>query len=142
MFPISAYYSIRKILEPEERFFANHSEVFKQDKDIATEIIISGTFLVFMSMVKLLNLLKSYDLFGNFVYMVIKCIESTLVFCIFLGSWVFIFTILLMVIGGQFDDGDYPGLTLRTRTMIQVYRNSIGDIAAPKYNLWYDEKDE
>lgn len=71
-----------------------------------------------MSMVKLLNLLKSYDIFGNFVYMVVKCIESTMVFCIFLGAWVFIFTILFMVIGGKFDDGDYPGLTLRTRTMI------------------------
>ena len=84
-----------------------------------------------MSMVKILSLLKTFDTFGNFVYMVIKCIKSTMVFCGFLASWVFIFTMLLMVIGGQFDDGDYPGLALRTRTMIQVYRNSIGDIAAP-----------
>jgi hypothetical protein len=34
MFPISAYYSARKILEPDNRFFANHSEVFKQEDGI------------------------------------------------------------------------------------------------------------
>lgn len=45
---------------------------------------------------------------------------------------------LLMVIGCKFDEEDYPSLTLRTRTLIQVYRNSIGDIAAPQYDLWFN----
>ena len=97
--------------------------------------------MVIMSMFKLLSLLKSFDTFGNFVYLVIKCVKSSVMFCLFLGAWVFIFTMLLMVIGCRFDDGDYPGLSLRDMTLIQVYRNSIGDIGAPTYDLWYIDAD-
>ena len=140
MFVASVFYSTTILMYPATRFMPNHSMVFEGNSKfgLQVDVILSGTFLVFMSMVKLLNLLKSYDAFGDFVYMVIKCIQSTLVFCIFLGSWVFIFSLLMMTIGCTFDFSDYPGLSLRTSTVLQVYRNSIGDIAAPHYELWYN----
>lgn len=78
----------------------------------------AGGFLVVMSMMKLLSLLKAFDTFGNFVFMVLKCVKSSVVFCIFLAAWVFIFSMLLMVVGCRFDDGDYPSLSLRDMTMI------------------------
>ena len=120
-FLVSIYFTYMKLLDPANRYFANHSEVFKvtdHDEGIQTKMIMAGGFLVTMSMFKLLSLLKSFDNFGNFVYLVIKCVKQSVVFCIFLGAWVFIFTMLLMVIGCRFDDGDYPSLSLRDMTLI------------------------
>jgi len=109
-----------KMGDPANRFFANHSEVFKvtDDEGVKVKMIMAGAFLVMMSMLKLLSLLKAFDTFGNFVYMVVKCVKSSVVFCAFLGAWVFIFSMLLMVIGCRFDDEDYPSLNLRDMTLI------------------------
>ena len=119
-FIVSIYFTYMKFIDPANRYFANHSEVFKvsSDERIHVRMILAGGFLVIMSMFKLLSLLKSFDTFGNFVYLVIKCIKSSVMFCLFLAAWVFIFTMLLMVIGCRFDDGDYPGLSLRDVTLI------------------------
>lgn len=114
MFAASIYYSIRKLYDPRNKFFANHNEVIAKGSDVETHIILCGAFLIFMSMIKLLNLLKSYDQFGNFVIMTVIAIKSTLVFCVFLGLWVFIFSILFISIGAKFDGGDYPGLSLKS----------------------------
>lgn len=42
--------------------------------------------------------------------------------------------------GGEFDDGDYPGIKVEyIYYWIQTFRNSIGDIAEPKYGIWGNE---
>ena len=46
-----------------------------------------------------------------------------------------IFSHLFMVVGSSFDDEDYPLLQSLTY-YFQTYRNSIGDIAPPKYDYW------
>ena len=56
--------------------------------------------------------------------------------------WVVIFGFILMILGGRFDKSDYPGLSLLFVSFFQVYRNSIGDIKEPTYDLWYDSKDK
>jgi hypothetical protein len=119
-FFVSCFFTYKKMYDPANRYFANHSEVFKvtDNEKIEVKMIMAGGFLVTMSMLKLLSLLKSFDNFGNFVYLVVKCVKSSVVFCIFLGAWVFIFSMLLMVIGCRFDDGDYPSLSLRDMTLI------------------------
>ena len=43
--------------------------------------------------------------------------------------------------GATFSDDDYPGLHSFEVTLIQVYRNSIGDIAPPEYKLWFNPED-
>ena len=114
-FFVSCFFTYEKLKDPKNRYFANHSEVFKvtDEENIHVAMIMAGGFLVVMSMFKLLSLLKSFDEFGNFVYLVIKCVRSSIIFVLFLVAWVYIFTMLLMVIGCRFDDGDYPGLSLR-----------------------------
>jgi hypothetical protein len=40
--------------------------------------------------------------------------------------------------GMRVEVDDYDGLGFKMRALIQMYRNSIGDIAPPKYNLYLD----
>lgn len=49
---------------------------------------------------------------------------------------------LLQVMGADFDDKDYVGLSTGLRITIQVYRNSMGDIAPPIYKQWTDRAAE
>jgi hypothetical protein len=36
------------------------------------------------------------------------------------------------------EKDDYDGLGFKIRALIQMYRNSIGDISPPKYDLYLD----
>lgn len=69
-FFVSVYFTYMKLWDPRNRYFANHSEVFKVtdvNENIHVDMIMAGGFLVTMSMLKLLSLLKSFDSLGNFV---------------------------------------------------------------------------
>lgn len=57
MFAASIYYSLRKLYDPDNKFFANHREVTINPYTVETHILICGAFLIFMSMIKLLKLL-------------------------------------------------------------------------------------
>jgi hypothetical protein len=42
--------------------------------------------------------------------------------------------------GMRVETGDYDGLGFKMRAFLQMYRNSIGDIAPPKYDLYLDSE--
>jgi hypothetical protein len=49
---------------------------------------------------------------------------------------------MVFVMGGEFDDGDYDGMEnfKYIYFWIQTFRNSIGDIAEPKYGIWGNDQ--
>ena len=42
------------------------------------------------------------------------------------------------IFSAKFDEEDYPDLNFFFIMLIQMYRNSIGDISAPSYGRWSD----
>jgi hypothetical protein len=46
------------------------------------------------------------------------------------------FSFGIHVMGGEFDNGDYLGIPRPILTWIQMFRNSIGDIAEIQYGAW------
>lgn len=101
-------------------------------------MIAAGAFLISAGLLKFLQLLRIFEEFAHFVQLVIMCIQGSYIFVAFLVSWIFVFTTLFQVVGATFSADDYPGLHRFEVMLIQVYRNSIGDIAPPSYDLWYN----
>ena len=57
-------------------------------------------------------------------------------FTIFFICWIIFFSMFYHISGVTFEDGDYPHIGPVVVTFLQSYRNSIGDLAPPKYPLW------
>jgi len=58
---------------------------------------------------------------------------------VFYGIWIFFFGIAYLIVGVEVCTHDYPGIGFITRTFIQAWRNSIGDMAPPEYTALLDE---
>jgi len=64
-------------------------------------------------------------------------------FLVFFFTFVLINTFMLDIMRAEIDDGDYDAIP-RTflMTFLQIFRNSIGDIAVFGYGDWVRESDE
>ena len=92
-------------------------------------------FLLMTSFIKLLYNMRINAEFGRFVELILNCVWDVRIFFYFFMAWVIMFSIIFKVSGAEFDDEDYPTLP-GGAFLIQTYRNSIGDIAPPKYEYW------
>lgn len=116
----------------------NRSEIIDHHFNIMVCVI----FLIIASIFKFLSILRVFEEYAHFVQVILMCMEGSVIFIAFLFYWIFAFQLLLLVMGVTFDDGDYTGLSSNAATLIQVYRNSVGDIQAPLYKLWLIDKDD
>ena len=57
-------------------------------------------------------------------------------FIIFFFCWIMLFSIMFRVLGMEIFSDDYVGFNLAIAYIVFTYRNAIGDIEAPAYNLW------
>jgi hypothetical protein len=90
---------------------------------------------------KTLQYLRVIDSFGFLVQMIISVFGDLVPFTVILILFIFFFSLMVFVMGGTFDDGDYEGIGFEYLYLfIQIFRNSIGDIAEPKYGIWGDER--
>ena len=65
-----------------------------------------------------------------------SCLSDLGVFLTFFLAWELVFTQALVILQVGFPDDDYPNVSEYMVKVIQIYRNSIGDIAAPIYTRW------
>lgn len=73
------------------------------------------------------------------IQLMISVIEDFKTFSIFLFAWLLQFSIVFQISGLKFaNDEDYQNLNVFVKFIIQTYRNSIGDILAPSYQIWID----
>lgn len=95
------------------------------------------TILVLIQAIfKCLQYVRVIDSFGFLVEMIISVIFDLFPFVAVFTLMVTFFSFGLHVMGGEFDDGDYLGIPRPIMTWIQMFRNSIGDIAEIKYGVW------
>jgi len=57
-------------------------------------------------------------------------------FLVLIGVMVLAFSSMLIVVGGEVDGGDYPDFSKIFATIVQMSRNSIGDLADLKTGKW------
>ena len=66
----------------------------------------------------------------------IQVIYDVSSFIIFFMAWILFYSIIYRVMGIKFGGDDYPGINDNAIYPIQIFRNSLGDIAAPDYSYW------
>jgi hypothetical protein len=76
------------------------------------------------------------DSFGFLVEMIIKVVFDLFHFVILFMIMVTFFSFGIQVMGGAFSNDDYLGIPVQVYTWIQMFRNSIGDIAEVDYGVW------
>ena len=148
MFVVSVSYIIGRLLNleacyvpDEEGIISVYDEEGIKAKRVSVEVVImvSLTILVLtFAAFKLMFYLKVYESFGQLVQLLTHCIDDIQTFNVFLLGWIFYFCIFYKMAGVIFYPDDYPGVSPWFISILQTYRNSIGDIAAPSYPLWID----
>lgn len=91
--------------------------------------------IVIVAFIKQLSLMRVFEEFGLLIQLVRKCIYDMRNFDIFLVIFIALFAFIYMILGAEFVNAndDYPYFDIGMIILIQTYRNSIGDISAPKY---------
>lgn len=116
-------------------YFANKYVVQEEkSSEIANTVLDLAVFV--LSFLKLMYFLRIFENFGHLIQMLQNCLIDISVFMVFLLSWILVYTLALDILNSSFDDGDYSNLNAFLASLIQMYRNSIGDIAAPLYARW------
>jgi len=97
--------------------------------------------LIYMIVNKFLEFLRANDTFSAQVKLVKLGLAEITPFGVFFTGWLFIFTTIFILEGALLyetdpDNLDYVEIPYFIATFIQVFRNSIGDISAPRYDFW------
>ena len=78
---------------------------------------------------KMLNYLRVFEQFGLFILLISQCLVDLGFFLMFMFLWLVVFTIMLYILGaGVPNPEDYPHCSDFLMLMLQVWRNSLGDI--------------
>lgn len=88
---------------------------------------------------KIMFFLRIWSNLGKLVQLIIRVLQDAVDFTFFFFGWIYVFVLLNKILGAEFSDGDYPEFNEFFVMIIQTYRNSIGDIAPPTYDLWTEE---
>ena len=63
-------------------------------------------------------------------------------FCIVFFTFCLIFSMVTLILEGEYDNEAYPFMSPLTINILQTFRNSIGDLTEPLYGLWIDNNKE
>jgi hypothetical protein len=97
---------------------------------VTTYAITHTVILVFGSM-KIMNFLRVFDAFGQFVQLLQQVVKDVTVFTAFFFYWVILNSYMFDILGVDYEDEDYDHLGRGFYYFIQTFRNALGDIAVP-----------
>lgn len=63
-------------------------------------------------------------------------VKDMSIFLVFMFMIILTFSFLFTIVGAEFSSEDYPGLGSQMIYFIQIFRNSMGDLAVPGYEKW------
>ena len=89
---------------------------------------------------KILQLIRFSDEYGCFVQMFIKIIGQLTPFLLMFMSSTFLFTLIIVIMEADVDDGDYPNIVKFLRIIISTFRISIGDVQVFTYGPWENKE--
>ena len=92
-------------------------------------LVLINVLLVPIAVMKLLNYLRLNENFGLFILLIGHCLNDIKIFLCFMFMWVGIFTTILYILRCDIPNPeDYPELPHGLSLLIQVWRDSLGDI--------------
>ena len=100
--------------------------------------VIFNSLLLVFSVIKILFFLRVNEAFGLLVQLLMQVLVDLTAFVTFFISWLFLFSMCYRIAGATVDQGDYPHVTPAVFYVIQIFRNSIGDVSTPVYDFWSD----
>lgn len=133
-FPIRMYLSSESLLD----FFSFEDFLTPDDPHFASHyhckffLVMLNVILVPITVMKLLNYLRLAENFGLFVLLIGHCLNEVKIFFLFMFMWIFIFNAILYILNTDTTiPEDYPMLPMFLRLLVQVWRDSLGDIQPP-----------
>lgn len=96
---------------------------------------------ILSSILKSFQYVRVIDNFGFLVQMIISVFTDLVPFFVIFAVFVLLFSLVIEIMGADIDSyGDdgavYIGLPKFAKIMIQIFRNSIGDINIVSYGVW------
>jgi hypothetical protein len=143
---ISLHFTIRMLTINDKIQIIYNQDTVEASKEESSELghilfalKILSVMILIQSMMKVMFFLRVNADFGLLVQLIGQCLSDVQQFTGFLIVWIFFFVVQSLILGVRIEADDYSGLGFKMRALIQIYRNSIGDIAPPKYDLYLDK---
>lgn len=138
------YFALR-MTDPEKSTLPNVED--SKTPGIAITMIVLNTLIAINSIIKCGSFLRVDESFALMVLLIVEVMADMKNFFAFLMVWVFLFSALFLIAGGNVYSEDdyeeeYKDVNRFISTFIQVFRNSIGDLKVPNYEFWIDKENK
>jgi hypothetical protein len=141
-----AYFSIRFYNADHDVVFGEDNVEVDHDNVEAAGIrwILMRVLIFQTGFMRIMSFMRVYHSFGNLVELIGYCIKDVQFFTVYFILWIYYFSSQFQIAGAKFEFGDYKGMSEHLQYMVQVFRNAIGDISLPNYDvwLWYIDHDK
>jgi len=98
--------------------------------------------LVFQATLKIMEYIRYNENYSSLVQMIIEVSTELLPFISIFIMYVFLFTMISIIMEADYKDEDYKNLPEFVRIFIQTLRNSLGDISAMDISFWKTQEKE
>jgi len=135
------YYRERNlyILLP-DHFHLASQKLSKEEREVRQWMPLLHFFLFIQALIRTMFYIRVFTGIGTQVQLIIVTLKDAMTFMIFLIYWIIFFSIAFELIGSGFVEEQETYLdnkVNRTFTnFLQVFRNSLGDLASPSYEYW------
>lgn len=115
-------------------------KVEEEDAIIVSFWVVFNTILLLLQVLKLLYFMRVSEKLAKIVKLSSQVFYDVSAFTVFLIFWVLVFLFLFIIAGFTFDTGDYDYTLREVSMLLQIYRNSFGDISTPQYDMWTENE--
>jgi len=103
-------------------------------------ITLIKAFMILLAISKCMYFSRIWYGMGKMVELVGRVLTTSMPFTLFFFGWVYVFSVLFIVLGYEIDRADFVGVNDLFVYFIQTYNNSIGNIAPPIYEGWMEHR--
>ena len=98
--------------------------------------------ILLLATTRILQYIRYKESFSFLVQMLMAVIFDLAPFLTIFLIFIIVFTFIIVIMEGDIDPEDYEGIPKFMRIMIQIFRNSIGDISIVQYGKWGEESSD
>jgi len=118
-------------------FFFTQRAMQAEGQEMSTLTIALNMISIPFGFLKLMHFFRGvYESFGQLISLIVICLSDISIFMLFFTAWIIFFTIFYRIAEVDFGLGDYEEIEPNIALLLQTYRISIGDLAAPLYPRW------
>jgi hypothetical protein len=102
-----------------------------------------NTFILITTGFNCMFFARIFEQFGRMIRLIGAVLSELVIFMLFFIFWILVFAWLTRIAGQDFDDEEFPNLGVNAISVLNTFRNSVGDLVPPGTSLWnsHVEKD-